>query len=377
MTTNHIGGIAPPPVPAPPQQAAPPLPTTSSVPAQPAPAIQTATAQPVAAPATAPTSQPTAPAASSAPAASVAHVAAPGTTANERFYERAEGQLVTLELTFKAARQSSKSAEAEATLAKDKNARIKANAPLIPDDMGKAWRGLKKAMEIRLRAHGWQVSVRSGKAKWMIPALNLTDVLEVLADFDEQKQELLAPFTTDWDKFRAECLSSFGTLAVPANVFPYTSALDYLDAFKLLTHIEAFTFNSAETLPSDVVNLLMKSSHTQLDLMLDNIRNDLRTECISLSTKIGGEMKVSKATFNELLRLCESAHRIVGDACPIINNLAVGFPGFIARYEKQFKLFGPVGGDDYNVAEADKLKGTLISTATKLENIMIHDPADL
>lgn len=301
-------------------------------------------------------------------------------TINQNFYERCSSIMVSITFTTATPRQSTKLPDAEALLATEKEADVNATVIMIPKKVDTAWRAIKRKLAVDMSEFAWPVSVAGGKTEWLVPIQFVPQVYALINAAQQQVRGLMGDFTSDWEAFKHECFKNFGDFDVPLDKFPYETAEDYVEAFKLASVTESITPGSLTALPAEVIDEVMKSSFQKLDMMLDNIRKDFIEECLSLSKRIGGDMNVTASTFNKLLKLCTLAGSIVGDSCPVIERLNTGFPSYVQRHEGEYKKFGPADttkNEKYDPDATAKLKHTLLTTAQQLRGQMQHDPADI
>lgn len=299
---------------------------------------------------------------------------------NESFYDRCGSIMVSITITTATPRQSTKLPDAEALLATEKEADVNASVIMIPKKVDTAWRAIKRKLAVDMAEFAWPVSVAGGKTEWLVPIQFVPNVYALIHAAQQDIRKLMGGFTDDWEAFKTECFKNFGDFDVPLDKFPYETADDYVEAFKLASVTESITPGSLDSLPAEVVDEVMKSSFQKLDMMLDNIRKDFIEECMSLSKRVGGDINVTASTFNKLLKLCTLAGSIVGDSCPVIQRLNTGFPGYVGKHEGEFKKFGPadiVKNEKYDADATAKLQHTLVTTAQQLRGQMQHDPADI
>lgn len=302
------------------------------------------------------------------------------TNTNQKFHDRCGSMLVAITITTGTPRQSTKLPEGENKLAAEDSADVNVTVVMIPDEVDTAWRSIKRKLATDMQQFAWPVSVQGAKTIWLVPIHLVADVYALLQAAQTNVKDIMGTQTDDWEAFKGKCFAKAGDFEIPEHKFPYKTADDYIDGFKLMSTTESITPGSLTNLPTEVVDLVMDSAFQKLDMMLDNIRNDFITECMALSGKIAGDINITKSTFNTMLGQCKLAGAIVGDSCPIIERLTTGFPRFLEQHEGEYKKFGPsdVGKNEkFDDKAAAGLKHTLVTTAQQLRDQMQHDPADI
>lgn len=243
---------------------------------------------------------------------------------NHELNNRLKDHFVSVDVTLTAARQTAGSPEAQAMLRKEKNSRGKYSVSLMPKRIHAAHKRAASAARKVLFDHGWERMTGSTK----VYLVNIVDDLQLayagVKKVEDELLETIRKETTDWDGYKAECLSGAGDLEVDHAMFPYNDAASYVADFQVRLSVRPLP--DVMSLPAALVDGLRDDVEAGVfaenQQLIADLISQLAELCDAAAARIAEGGLLRESTFSRLRRVARMAESLGAQADDVIKRVA-------------------------------------------------------
>lgn len=283
-----------------------------------------------------------------------------------------EKRFVLCSLSTSQARQSVNAGEAAKIVADAKQANIKANIKIMPEEVSKTVRATFHEGRREMESIGHAIKVGTEVEYLVAIGPKLQDVVDAVSLCRDRVVKYLSDeIGDDWPAYKAACLSNIGELAVDLDrAFPYDSKEQYMREFSCDLDIRPVP--DPDVIPQGLTGDLadaVQGVYAGFSVQVVECLRDRLADTIEKRVDSFANLnKVTLRSFNEVMDAAGAVEEVINGSNPEMSHIATKVQEWLRGVD--YSVLSPAS-KDYDVEVCNSLMGALTQAYTKLRAIEV------